>query len=131
MRWQAAQAGQEQVNFGGLEASLTGGEGVVMCCALMGSFPGEGEALTAQPSATWPKDRNFAQETMTSWLLSVILGGPHGPHPNPQDAPQPSLGAASWTVTISTLHQNTQHVPALHEWDFRDTEPKSVYNMEI
>lgn len=68
MRWQAAQAGaKSRSTLEGLEASLTGGEGVVMCCALMGSFPGEGEALTAQPSATWPKDRNFLlQETMTS-----------------------------------------------------------------
>ena len=32
-----------------------------------GGFPGDGEALIAQPSTTWPKDSNFSlQETRTS-----------------------------------------------------------------
>ena len=68
MRWQAARAWDEsRSTLEGLEASLAGGGGVVMCCGLTGGFPGDGEAVIAQPSTTWPKDRNFSlQETRTS-----------------------------------------------------------------
>lgn len=48
--------GQEQVNFGGAGGFPYRRRGCRYVLCFNGKFSWEGEALTAQPSATWPKD---------------------------------------------------------------------------